>query len=398
MDTDIVIVGGGPAGLCMARALHGTGLQIRLVEKAECGTLAEPADDGREIALTHPSRAQLESLGVWDGIDPDTVSELRDAWVFDGESRLPMRIEHRDGGRDQLGWLVANHRIRRAAWEAVRRQPGLELLTGMGVESIEPVSGGRRVVLDTGETIDARLVIAADSRFSNLRRAAGIGARMRDFGRSMLVARIKLDHDHEHVAWEWFAYDRTLALLPLNDRQASCVITLPHERARELAGLAEPEFNRQVSELYRHRLGAVTLVGERQLYPLVGVWPDRMIADRLAVIGDAAVGMHPVTAHGFNLGLKSISSLSDAIHRAVTAGRDFGGREVLSAYQRRHRIASLPLYLATATVVGLYTDNGRPARLLRRSALRIANRVAPFRRAVARQLTGESSRPRRPDL
>jgi 2-polyprenyl-6-methoxyphenol hydroxylase-like FAD-dependent oxidoreductase len=89
MDTDIVIVGGGLTGLCMARALHGTGLQIRIVEMAESKMLAEPADDGREIALTHPSRAQLESLGVWEGIDPDTVSELRDAWVFDGESRLP---------------------------------------------------------------------------------------------------------------------------------------------------------------------------------------------------------------------------------------------------------------------------------------------------------------------
>ena len=392
MHKQIAIVGAGPAGLCLARSLDGLGLDIRLYEGSSREQLAEPAEDGREIALTHASKALLERLGIWQRLDPAKLSDLRDAAVFDGESASPMRISHADGGSERLGTLVANHRIRKAAWEAVSEQENVEVETGVRVEGTQLTATGRRLFLSDGREVEAGLVIAADSRFSGLRRAAGIGARMRDFGRSMLLAPVTLESDHDHVAWEWFGYDRTLALLPLNGRRASAVITLPHEQARRLSELAEDDFDREVTEMYRHRLGAMHLDGGRHLYPLVGVWPDRLVTERLAAVGDAAVGMHPVTAHGFNLGLTGIDILSGELRRASARGADIADRSALRAYERRHRMASLPLYLATATVVGLYTDDRLPARLLRRSVLRVANRVAPFRQAVARQLTGRIDR------
>ncbi|RFF27358.1 MULTISPECIES: 5-demethoxyubiquinol-8 5-hydroxylase UbiM [unclassified Wenzhouxiangella] len=393
MKCDVAIVGAGPAGLCLARALDGMGLDIRLFDASPQESLACPAEDGREIALTHASQAVLERIGVWQRLDPESLSELRDAAVFDGESARPMRITHADGGHERLGTLVSNHHIRRAAWEAVADQKGVEVDTGVTVDTTELSAAGRRLGLSDGRSVEAGLVIAADSRFSGLRRAAGIGARMRDFGRSMLLARVALEQDHEHVAWEWFGYDRTLALLPLNGRRASAVITLPHEQARRLSQVDEADFNREVTGMYRDRLGAMRLEGQRHLYPLVGVWPDRLVAERLAAVGDAAVGMHPVTAHGFNLGLTGIDILSGEMQRAAGRGQPVSQLAVLKAYQRRHRLASLPLYLATASVVGLYTDDRLPARILRRSALRVANRVAPFRQAVARQLTGKGGFP-----
>ncbi len=393
MKIDVAIVGAGPAGLCLARALDGMGLAIRLFDASPGESLTEPPEDGREIALTHASRAILERLGIWQRLDPDVLSDLRDAAVYDGESARPMRISHSDGGSERLGTLVANHRIRKAAWEAVAEQDGVELEAGVRVEGTQLTATGRRLSLSDGREVEADLAIAADSRFSGLRRAAGIGARMRDFGRSMLLAPVTLERDHEHVAWEWFGYDRTLALLPLNGRCASAVVTLPHEQARRLSELAEAEFNREVTGMYRQRLGAMQLDGQRHLYPLVGVWPDRLVAPRLAAVGDAAVGMHPVTAHGFNLGLTGIDFLSGEIRKAREGGRAISDRAVLGAYQRRHRIASLPLYLATNTIVGLYTDDRLPTRLLRRAVLRTANRITPFRRAVARQLTGKGGLP-----
>lgn len=393
MTIDVAIVGAGPAGLCLARALDGLGLKIRLFDGAAEGDLAEPAEDGREIALTHPSQALLERIGIWQRLDATTLSELRDAAVFDGESPRPMRISHADGGSDRLGTLVANHRIRKAAWEAVAEQAGVEVEAGVRVEGTALTATGRRLELCGGRSVEADLVIAADSRFSSLRRAAGIGSRMRDFGSSMLLAHMRLERDHEHVAWEWFGYDRTLALLPLVGRRASAVITLPHEQAARLAECDEADFNREVTAMYRHRLGEMQLDSRRHLYPLVGVWPDRLVAERLALVGDAAVGMHPVTAHGFNLGLKGIEILSRAMHSAAGRGLPVFDRSLLSTYQRRHRMASLPLYLATATVVGLYTNDHLPARLLRRSVLRVANRIAPFRQAVAGQLTGRGVLP-----
>ncbi|WP_376692796.1 5-demethoxyubiquinol-8 5-hydroxylase UbiM [Wenzhouxiangella sp. EGI_FJ10409] len=393
MRIDVAIVGAGPAGLCLARALDGMGLSIRLFEGSPKESLVEPAEDGREIALTHASQAVLERLGIWQRLDEAELSDLRDAVVYDGESARPMRISHADGDSECLGTLVSNHRIRKAAWEAVAGQDGVEVEAGVRVEGTQITPTGRNLLLSDGREIEAALVIAADSRFSGLRRAAGIGARMRDFGRSMLLAPVTLEADHEHVAWEWFGYDRTLALLPLNGRRASAVITLPHEQARRLSELDEAEFDREVTGMYRHRLGAMQLDGQRHLYPLVGVWPDRLVTQRLAAVGDAAVGMHPVTAHGFNLGVTGIDILSGELRRALGRGAGVADRSALSAFERRHRLASLPLYLATATVVGLYTDDRLPARLLRRSVLRVANRVTPFRQAVARQLTGRGGLP-----
>jgi ubiquinone biosynthesis UbiH/UbiF/VisC/COQ6 family hydroxylase len=388
MNVDIAIIGAGPAGLCLARALGGMNLNIAVVDPAEETALADPAPDGREIALTHASRATLERLDVWSRIDGDEISDLRDAWVFDGESTEPMRITHEDGKAEQLGWLVSNHLIRAAAWQAARETDGIEWLTGRRVESTLPGDHRRRLVLSDGEHLDARLVVAADGRFSGSRRAAGIGARMRDFGKSMLVARMALERDHQHVAWEWFGGDRTLALLPLNGLCASAVITLPHERVGQLKAMDENTFNHEVTALYRERLGNMTLIGDRHVYPLVGVWPDRLSAERFACIGDAAVGMHPVTAHGFNLGLTGVDLLVEEIGKARIRDGDIASPRRLAAYAARHRAHSLPLYTATATVVGLYTSNLPPARLLRRAILRTANHLPPFRRAIARQLTG----------
>ena len=383
---DVAIVGGGPAGLCLAKALADSGLALMVLEQNPSSALANPQPDGKEIALTHASRALLETLGIWSGLPSEAISCLKDAAVFDGESDQPMRITHADGGRDCLGWLVSNQFIKQSAYEAVADQPNLRIVNEVSVDRTSLTDRGRRVHLADGRHVDARLVVAADSRFSNLRRVTGIGARMRDFGQSMLLCRVHLEKDHEHVAWEWFGYDRTLALLPLNDRMASVVITLPHEHIERLAGLDQAAFNKEVSGLYRHRLGKMTAVGERHLYPLVGVWPDRLVDERLAVLGDAAVGMHPVTAHGFNLGLKGVELLSKQLIGAPP--EQLAHPKRLAAYQRQLRLASLPLYLATQTVVGLYSQNQWPVRILRRTMLRLAGRMTPFRRAVARQLTG----------
>ena len=389
--TDVAVVGAGPAGLCFARALAGSGLSITVIDPAAAAELARPAFDGREIALTHASRRRLEALGIWPRLPEEEISALRDAWVFDGDSTEPMRISHRDGGAEQLGFLVPNHRIREAAYAAFASTGETSLLTGRRVLSVERGNGAHDLLLDDRSRIRARLVIAADSRFSSTRRAFGIAARQRDFGRSMLVCRMALEKDHDHVAWEWFGRDQTLALLPLNGREASAVITLPHAEIERLSKLDDEAFNDEVSERYQHRLGHMRRVSERKLYPLVGVWPDRLVVPGFAAIGDAAVGMHPVTAHGFNLGLASVDALSRRMVSACRQGRDFGADGLLQSYQREHRRTSAPLYLATGMVVGLYTSNSLPARWLRRAALRGAGRLPPFRRLIARTLTDRSA-------
>jgi len=367
--------------------LADTGLQVSLVEPQPRQALAQAAFDGREIALTHASRQVMEQLGLWQRLPTSEISELRDARVLDGGSPFALTFAKASRQQGPLGWLVPNHLIRRAAWDAVKDQPGLDLLDGRKVTAVQAGAAGYEVSLDDGSTLQARLLVAADSRFSSTRRQLGIGARMRDFGRSMLVCRMQVERDHHHAAWEWFGYGRTLALLPLNDGQASAVITLPPRDIEALLAMDEVDFGEAVTGFFEHRLGRMVPVARPQAYPLVGVYAERFVTARAALIGDAAVGMHPVTAHGFNLGLGSAHRLAGLLAAQCARGADIGDAAMLARYERGHRLASRPLYEATNAIASLYTDDRRPVRLLRAAGLRLAQGVTPFRQLIANHLT-----------
>ena len=395
MSPDIVIVGAGPAGLCLARTLSGHGLSIVVLERQAEQVLAEPAFDGREIALTHGSQALLERLGLWARLPAEEVAVLRDAQVFNGPSLFALKIRADQAGAERLGHLVANQAIRRAAYQAVSDCADVQLLCESSVRAIEQGEREVKLILHDGQLLQPRLLVAADSRFSETRRQLGIGAQLKDFGKTMLVCRMQHERDHQQVAWEWFGYGQTLALLPMNDDPAtgahrSCVVlTLPHHALEPLADMDEAAFGQDLTRRFDHRLGAMHLASTRHLYPLVGVRPHRLVAQRFACVGDAAVGMHPVTAHGFNFGLLGIGTLAGQLRAAQAAGQDIAAPDLLARYERAHRHATLPLYLATTFVARLYTTDHPPARLLRDAALRLAQNFPPFKRMVAATLSGK---------
>ena len=202
--------------------------------------------------------------------------------------------------------------------------PAPQLRCGQQVTGIQTDAQSARLTLAGGETLSARLVVAADSRHSSTRRAMGIAADMHDYGRTMLVCNMTHERPHEETAWEWFDHGQTLALLPMNPDpvsgrpRSSVVLTLPHQAIQPLLGLDEAAFGLEMTRRFGGQLGDMRLVSTRHAYPLVGVWARRFVAQRFAVVGDAAVGMHPVTAHGFNLGLRSIDTLSKALDPAPT--------------------------------------------------------------------------------
>lgn len=384
---DVAIVGAGPVGLGFARSLSGSGLSVRLLEKQPLDALRVPAFDGREIALTHTSRGLLQALDIWGRIAPGEISPLRDARVLNGPSLFALDITAGDGRESELGWLVPNDLIRKAAYDSVADCADVGIQAGVSVKSIEQVEDAVRLGLDDGGSVDARLVVAADSRFSGTRRMMGIGAQMRDFGKTMMVCRVSHEHPHGHVAWEWFDYGQTLALLPLNGDRASVVLTLPQREMQGLQAMDDRVLGRDFERRFDGRLGWMDVISRPHCYPLVGVYADRFVGPRYALLGDAAVGMHPVTAHGFNFGLLGQARLSREILRAHRRGEDFAAPTVLACYQRGHRLATRPLYLATQMIAGLYTDDRVPARLVRTTALRLAHHVAPFRQLIAGHLT-----------
>ncbi|MFH6601262.1 5-demethoxyubiquinol-8 5-hydroxylase UbiM [Ectopseudomonas khazarica] len=390
MSPDIVIVGAGPAGLCLARALSGHGLSIMLLERQAEQALADPAFDGREIALTHGSQALLDRLGLWSRLPAEDVAVLRDAQVFNGPSLFALKIRAEQAGAERLGHLVANQAIRRAAYEAVRACSDVHLLCDTQVRAIQSGEHEIKLVLQDGQMLQPRLLVAADSRFSDTRRQLGIGAQLKDFGKSMLVCRMQHELEHQQVAWEWFGYGQTLALLPLNGRQSSTVLTLPPREIERLLALDESTFAREMEQRFDRRLGAMQLLGSRHAYPLVGAYARRMVGKRCALLGDAAVGMHPVTAHGFNFGLIGVQLLSEALLAAHARHQDIAAPATLSRYERQLRLATWPLYQATNLLVELYTNDHLPARLLRGAGLRMAQGLLPLKKGIARHLTARA--------
>jgi ubiquinone biosynthesis UbiH/UbiF/VisC/COQ6 family hydroxylase len=397
MSFDVVVVGAGPAGLCFVRSLAGSGLRIALVERQDESMLADPADDGREIAITHHSRKLLCELGLWQRLPEQEIGTLRDAMVLNGNAYPGLVFRHDEAGKSQLGWLVSNHAIRRAAYAEVAEMTRVRRITGMGVSAVSNDGDGAHVTLDDGEVLHASLVVAADSRFSHLRRAAGIPAAMHDFGKLMLVCRMTHERTHDQVAWEWFDFGQTLALLPLHDpHTSSVVLTLPPQQMQALLSLDDAAFEADMARRFQQRLGRMAVAGPRCSYPLVGVYARRFVAERFAVIGDAAVGMHPVTAHGFNFGLLGLEVLARELRAAKAAGRAIDAPTLLQRYQREHRRATYPLYLATQLLASLYTDDRRPARLVRGLALAAGTRLRPLRHLIMAELTRADERPAPP--
>ncbi|HIG41347.1 MAG TPA: 5-demethoxyubiquinol-8 5-hydroxylase UbiM [Gammaproteobacteria bacterium] len=393
MDYDIVIVGAGPAGLSFASSLASTGLRIAIVEKQSLESIAEPVFDGRDIALTHLSVQILKELGVWTRLADDDITPILEAKVLDGQSPYSLNFDRKNDSIEALGYLVSNHHIRKAVYEVARRIDNLDIVAHTSVTSVSSNIDGVSVVTGDGRNLEASLVVAADSRFSETRRMMGISASMFDFGRVCVVCRMDHDLPHNNIARECFHYGRTLAVLPLNGNQSSIVITAPMSDRDKIMNMTEDDFNQDVQRRFGGLYGEMRLASERFAYPLVGVHARKFYATRFALIGDAAVGMHPVTAHGFNLGLSGQQILAKEVINAVNNGSDIGAHELLQRFESRHMRTTLPMYHGTNNLVKFFTDDRAPVKVARKIALRLANNFPPIKHAIRHKLTDSKEHP-----
>lgn len=235
--------------------------------------------------------------------------------------------------------------------------------------------------------MESRLAVAADSRFSETRRMVGIPASMHDFGRICIVCRMEHQRPHNAIALECFHYGRTLAVLPLTRHQSSIIVTAPTDQCDSIMEMDDAQFSHDIQHRFNSRYGAMKLISKRFEYPLVGVHASKFHTSRFALIGDAAVGMHPVTAHGYNLGLSGQDILAKEIIDATTREKDIGATSLLRRYQRKHMKTTKPMYYGTNEIVKFFTDDRLPAKLARQLALRLANRIPLVKRVIQNKLT-----------
>ncbi|RYF28192.1 MAG: FAD-dependent hydroxylase [Comamonadaceae bacterium] len=403
-NSDVLIVGAGPAGLSLAISLAHAGFTATVLDQQPEAALARPAPDGREIALTHPSGDTLRRLGSWQHLAEHEIGRIREAQVHDGPvgMRSALELDAVGSGCDHLGWIVPNHALRRTAYEVASRTPGVTIIAGAQVQRVAALAAHAEVEYTLADAdadaapqrLEAPLLVAADSRFSSARRQLGIGASMTDFGRTVIVCRMRHDAPHHEVTHECFGYERTLAILPLPDdvvdgaQQCSVVVTANTADGQRLMAQDPETFAAEVAAQFQHRLGAMRLVGERHAYPLVAVYAHRFCGTRCALLGDAAVGMHPVTAHGYNLGLSGVENLTRVLVDARDTGADIGAASVLERYARAHHRHAFPMYQGTNAIVKLYTDPRPVPKLLRQLVLQGASRLPPLKAAIVGQLTG----------
>lgn len=392
LHSDILVVGAGPAGLSFAAELAGSGLKVTLIEKNPLEVLQNPPYDGREIALTHLSREIMQRLGMWDLIPKDDIYPLRDAKVLNGQSdyqlHFPQPTQARGEPADCLGYLISNHNIRKAAYEVVSKLENVTILTGTGVKEVKTSEDEAQVILENGEVLSGRLLLAADSRFSQTRRQLGISSDMHDYSRTMFVCRMKHTLSNQHTAYECFHYGRTIALLPLEEHLTNTVITVDSDKADTIKKMSPEELAASVKEQLKGRLGDMELVSTIHNYPLVGMIAQRFYGKRSALIGDAAVGMHPVTAHGFNLGLSSADLLAKLVLEAEQRGQDIGATSLLEKYSTKHMLHAQPIYHGTNMLLKLFTNETAPAKILRGLVLRASNNFPPLKKLITKQLTG----------
>ena len=319
------------------------------------------------------------------------ISPIRQAHVFSGASSYFLGFDTKGTGKDALGYLVPNNQIRKVSYLSVKKFSNVTIKDKIEVKTVSTDDARGTVHLSNGETLTAPLVVAADSRFSGARKQMGIPVSMNDFGRVAIVCRMTHEKSHRDTAHECFFDAWTLAILPLQGKKSSIVITLPSDQAEEIMSMSPADFNARIESNLGDRLGPMRLTGERYAYPLVAVYAAAFAARRFALMGDAAVGMHPVTAHGYNLGLGGAHILANEVRKALSLGIDIGDATVVEAYARAHRRASAFLYYGTNAMVNVYTDNRPAALMLRALGLRLANRLPPFKRYVTRQLTGKAA-------
>ena len=387
MIFDIVIIGAGPVGITFACGLSKSKMKVAIIEKLPKRILENPKADGREIALTHQSANILEELGVWRSIPANLISTIKEARVLDGSSTYFLDFKHREIQKECLGYLVPNHLIKKYLYKKLKKLSNVTLINKVKCISIDNNNKEySSILLSNGKKIKASLVVAADSRFSRTRSEMGISAFVHDFKKNMIVCRMKHEKPHGNIAHEFFRYEKTQASLPYINKQSSIITTATKNETLSLMKINQKKFNKEMQNNFNNSLGKMKLKGKRYSYPMITTYSKKFVTHRFALIGDAAVGMHPVTAHGFNLSLKGLEILINEIRSAIKNKIDIGLPNTLLRYQFKFHKTAMPLYLGTNGIVSLYSNSIFPVKILRHLALRLTNIIKPVKQVFLQAL------------
>ena len=315
VSCDVAVCGGGLVGATLALALAELALDVVLIEAHPFGTFGQPSFDDRTTALSNGSRRIFDALRVWPLLEREATA-IRRIHVSDRGRFGFARLDAAEQGLSALGFVVVNRAIGAALWRRLE-DSSVRILAPAKVRGMQLVDGRQRIECDLGAqgsaSVAAKLAIAADGAQSALREAAGIGAQTWNYDQTALVTNVLTQRFHDHVAYERFTPSGPLALLPMSEGRVGLIWTFTPDVAQSVVQANDAEFLARLQDAFGFRLGRLMRVGARQLYPLALTRADEHVADRLAIVGNAAQTLHPIAGQGFNLGLRDAASLAEVL-------------------------------------------------------------------------------------
>jgi 2-octaprenyl-6-methoxyphenol hydroxylase len=396
MGYDVCIVGAGPVGGALACRLAKAGLRIAIVERAELPRLEHPDFDGRAYAIAAGSRPLLQSAGIWDAL-PLPSGPIEQIRVSDGSpgrpaSRLFLHFDGAAVGGGAMGWMVEARSLRVALNARLHQAANIDVFAP--AEARVTRAPDRAVIrLSSGEDFESRLVVAAEGRQSRLRREAGLVATGWSYPQSAIVCAIAHEAPHDRIALEHFLPAGPFAQLPMasgeNGEHLSAIVwTERSELAPRFMAMDDTLFAAEIGRRLGSHLGRVTPVGRRWMYGLSAMYVHKITAPRLAVIGDAAHGIHPIAGQGLNLGLRDAIALADLLMEAHSAGEDIGSAALLARYQRARRVDTIGMLLATDGLDRLFSTANPVIRAARLLGIGAVHRLPALKIAFMKQAMG----------
>lgn len=394
LDADTIIAGGGLNGTALALALANSGLSVILVDPVPNEQRKDAKFDGRSYALALTSQRLLKAIGVWDSISehsqPILEIKVSEGLARQGASPFVLEFDHAEIEEGPMGFMMEDRYLRGALLDAIAVHPNITHLAKDTVTSHDASLGYVEVGLESGKKLRAQIILGCDGKTSQTAQRSGIKRVGWGYNQSALVCSVSHERPHDGTAHQFFMPSGPLAILPLPGYQSSIVWTETTSEANRIQSLNDTDYLAVLRPRFGDFLGEINLAGKRFSYPLGMSIAESFIADRVALIGDAAHSVHPIAGQGLNAGIKDIAALAEVLVAAKRRGEDIGRPEVLERYQTWRRFDAATLAIATDAVNRLFSNDDQLLSIGRNIGVGLVNALPSLRRNLIREFAGLS--------